>query len=229
VQTFLIVGGSKEERLKKAEETVGQKLTSLKNNPDFSFLQLVENSIGISEIRDLQKKLVLKPFQEEQKTVLIHEAQNLTPEAQNALLKTLEEPPLLSKIILTVPETSWLLPTIVSRCQIIRLPSLGLRIDNEDSQKILSIFNLLIKPLLNLLLLPVNLLTLGAFRWVVNVVTLFLVTLFVPGFRITNFSFVGLSFSGFVIPAFNLSFFWSLILVSFLIEILFGFINWIFK
>lgn len=93
----------------------------------------------------------------------------------------------------------------------------------------LTVFNLLIKPLLNLLLLPINLITLGAFRWIINVLVLLLVTLFVPGFKITGFAFPGLSLSGFVIPPISLSFIWSMVLVSFLIELSSSIINWIFK
>lgn len=93
----------------------------------------------------------------------------------------------------------------------------------------LTIFNLLIKPLLNLLLMPINLLTLGAFRWVVNVLVLYLVTLFVRGFKISGFVFRGITLAGFVIPQIPFTFFWSLILVSFLIEIFNFFLNWIFK
>ncbi|NCN59271.1 hypothetical protein COT03_00515 [Candidatus Shapirobacteria bacterium CG07_land_8_20_14_0_80_39_18] len=93
----------------------------------------------------------------------------------------------------------------------------------------LTLFNLLIKPVLNLLLLPINMLTLGAFRWVTNVLVLYLVTLFVGGFKILMFTFPGLSTAGFVIPAIHFSFFWSLVLVSFLIEIIESVLGWIFK
>lgn len=93
----------------------------------------------------------------------------------------------------------------------------------------LTILNLLIKPLLNLLLMPINLLTLGAFRWVVNVIVLFMVTILVSNFKVIGFTFSGLTFAGFVIPAITFSFFWALILVSFLIEIVSGLITWIFE
>lgn len=93
----------------------------------------------------------------------------------------------------------------------------------------LSLFNLIVKPILNLLLMPINLLTLGAFRWVINVIVLYLVTLFVPGFSIGGIAFPGLAVSGFIIPAINLSFFWSLILLSFVIEIATGFFAWLLK
>ncbi|HUW24760.1 MAG TPA: phage holin family protein [Patescibacteria group bacterium] len=91
----------------------------------------------------------------------------------------------------------------------------------------LTLLNLLVKPLLNLLLMPINLLTLGAFRWVVNVLVLLLVVIFVTDFKIVGFSFPGASFVGFVIPAISLTFFWALILVSFLIEVISNFLNWV--
>jgi len=93
----------------------------------------------------------------------------------------------------------------------------------------LTLFNLLIKPLLNMLLLPINLLTLGAFRWIINVAVLYLVTVFVKGFEIKRFTYPGLTTSGFVIPPITLTFFWSLVLISFLIEFLYGLVSWVFK
>lgn len=93
----------------------------------------------------------------------------------------------------------------------------------------LSILNLLVKPLLNLILMPINLLTLGSFRWVINVIVLFLVTLIVPEFKVLSYSFPGLSIAGFVIPPINFSFFWALFLVSFLLEIFPSIIYWLLK
>lgn len=93
----------------------------------------------------------------------------------------------------------------------------------------LTILNFLVKPILNILLTPINFITLGAFRWIINLIVIFLVTLFVPEFKIVGFQFNGLALGGFVIPAVKVSFFWSLFLVSFLIELLFGFIYWLFK
>lgn len=122
MQSFLIIGSDEKGRLLEVERFIGKKLSSLKNNPDFILLQKGEgNSIGIAEVRSLQESLSLKPFQETKKIALIKEAQDLTTEAQNALLKTLEEPNATTLTILTSPENFWLLPTIVSRCQIVRL------------------------------------------------------------------------------------------------------------
>lgn len=121
--TYLIVGADEEKRFLKVEELVGKPLPQLLNNPDFILLRAEKESIGISEVRTLQEKILFKPYQKNQKTVLILEAQNLTLEAQNALLKTLEEPPPQTKIYLTAPDESSLLPTVSSRCQVIFLAS----------------------------------------------------------------------------------------------------------
>lgn len=93
----------------------------------------------------------------------------------------------------------------------------------------LTILNLLVKPLLNLLLMPINLLTLGAFRWVINVVVLLMVTVIVTDFKIVGFTFPGGTFSGFVIPKMVFPFFWSLFLVSFLLEVVGMAINWLLR
>jgi putative membrane protein len=93
----------------------------------------------------------------------------------------------------------------------------------------LMILNWLVKPILNLLLMPINMLTLGAFRWVINVIVLFLVTILVADFTVVPIAISGGSFSGFVIPSLTLSFLWSLILVSFLIELAANLLNWVFS
>lgn len=93
----------------------------------------------------------------------------------------------------------------------------------------LSIFNLIVKPILNLLLMPINLLTLGASKWLINVMVLYLVTIFVTDFKILSFNFPGMTFSGFTVPPVSLAFFWTLFLVSFLIEVISGFIYWLIK
>lgn len=149
MQSFLITGSDEKGRLQEVEKVIGKKLSSLKNNPDFIILQLGEgSSIGIAEVRFLQERLSLKPFQEKEKIALIKEAQNLTSEAQNALLKTLEEPNATSLLILTAPSAYWLLPTVVSRCQIIQQPSKSRVIEEHEFQKIVDLWSkLLTSPL----------------------------------------------------------------------------------
>ncbi len=81
-----------------------------------------KQSLGIEDVKNMQKKLFLKPIESPAKAVVLKEAELLTIEAQNALLKVLEEPPDHTIIILTVDTLDALLPTIQSRCRIIQLP-----------------------------------------------------------------------------------------------------------
>ena len=86
-----------------------------------------EQAIGISEIRKLQHQLALFPYSSPYKIGLILKAEKMTQEAANAILKTLEEPSGKTIIILTAPSESFILPTIVSRCQILKLLSVSQR------------------------------------------------------------------------------------------------------
>ncbi len=85
-------------------------------------LQLIspdkQQSIGIDQIRLLIPWLSIAPLQSPTKYAIITHAHLLTQEAQQSLLKTLEEPPANSAVILIVPNTHNLLPTILSRCQL---------------------------------------------------------------------------------------------------------------
>ncbi|KKS41455.1 MAG: polymerase III, delta prime subunit protein [candidate division CPR1 bacterium GW2011_GWA2_42_17] len=75
-----------------------------------------KNSISIEQIRDLKEWIALKPFKNPQKIAFIPNANKMTTEAQNSLLKILEEPPLNSFIVLSCKNKRQLLPTVVSRC-----------------------------------------------------------------------------------------------------------------
>lgn len=92
---------------------------------------------------------------------------------------------------------------------------------------VLTLVNLAIRPLINLLLLPINLITLGAFRWLVNVLVLWLVTLIVPQFKIDAFMFPGFAWQGFIIPSLWLGKFWVFVLSSFLISLVTSFFLWL--
>lgn len=63
----------------------------------------------------------LRPLEADRKVYIIRDAEDLAEEGANALLKTLEEPPPAVSIILTAPDAAALLPTIVSRCQVLSL------------------------------------------------------------------------------------------------------------
>lgn len=94
---------------------------------------------------------------------------------------------------------------------------------------VLGLVNLFIRPLINLFLLPINLLTLGTFRWVVNVITLYLVTLIVKDFSVNSFFFLGFSFKGIVIPSISFSLFWAFVFISFALSLVSSLVHWVFK
>ncbi len=90
------------------------------NNPDIFLID--ENSgWGIDQIRKINNFLSQKPFCHQSKIIIILEAQNLNIESQNALLKNLEEPGENNYIILTTNKIKSILPTIISRCQTIKI------------------------------------------------------------------------------------------------------------
>lgn len=100
------------------------------NNPDFTVINQ-ESGWTIENIRALKDFLSRKPFNHESKIILIENADNLNTESQNALLKTLEEPGEGNYIILTTQKPAKLLPTIVSRCNVIKIRSI-----KKDQSKI---------------------------------------------------------------------------------------------
>jgi putative membrane protein len=94
---------------------------------------------------------------------------------------------------------------------------------------VLTLTTLIIKPVINVLLLPINLITFGLFRWVGFAITLYIVTLVVPGFKLLDFIFKGFSSYWFTIPALSLSGILAFIAFSFLISIVASLGYWIFK
>ena len=80
-----------------------------------------KSSIGIGEVRALGREANLKPFEGGTRVFIVEDAERLTPEAANALLKTLEEPPDQVVLALLASEPSVLPPTVLSRCRQIAL------------------------------------------------------------------------------------------------------------
>lgn len=81
-------------------------------------------SIGVSEVRDIIEEVNKKPYEGDKKVVIIYDAEKLTIQAQNALLKTIEEPPNGVYIFLLTTNLEFILDTIKSRCQIYKLTTL---------------------------------------------------------------------------------------------------------
>ncbi len=93
----------------------------------------------------------------------------------------------------------------------------------------LTIASLIAKPVINILLLPVNLITFGLFRWVSAVAVLYIVTLVVPGFRIINFNFGGYTSLWIDLPVVAFTGFLAIFAFSFLHSIISSFIYWLVK
>ncbi|MBI4846896.1 MAG: DNA polymerase III subunit [Candidatus Omnitrophica bacterium] len=104
--------------------------------PDFILVQAQAGSasIKIEDIRRLKERIYLKPFQSKKKIIIVQEAERLTVESANALLKILEEPPDDASIILLAQSISRLLPTVVSRCRQVRFPKKDFLQGNDDYQ-----------------------------------------------------------------------------------------------
>lgn len=89
------------------------------------------------------------------------------------------------------------------------------------------LINLILVPLLKLLLLPLNLLTVGIFAWITNVLALYALTTIVSDFQLTSYTFPEFSGNGLTIPSYELSPFLVAIAASFLIGTATHFLQWL--
>ena len=112
------------------------------NNPDFQIIEPQGKSIKIEQIRELQKKVAEKPIISDKKIYIIDECDKMTKEAQNCLLKTLEEPPQYVIIILIGANESAILSTVKSRCSVIHFQNIS---DEEISTYLKQNLNVEIK------------------------------------------------------------------------------------
>ena len=90
-------------------------------HPDIQIIEADGRTIRIEAIRDLQHDLMLRPIEARNRIAIIRNMTDATGQAQDALLKTLEEPAPTSRLILTAQAAELLLPTITSRCRIVPL------------------------------------------------------------------------------------------------------------
>lgn len=102
------------------------------NSPDYINISPSGSSIKVEQIRKLQSDIIIKPHNK-YKIYILNSAEKMTVEAQNALLKTLEEPPEYAIIILVTNNKEAMLNTIKSRCDIVKFNS----IPNNDMVKYL--------------------------------------------------------------------------------------------
>lgn len=102
---------------KPCKECVSCRQMESGNQPDVIWVTMEKASLGVDEIREqLCNTMDIKPFSSPYKIYLVPEAEKMTEAAQNALLKTIEEPPEYGIVILMTSNISALLPTIQSRC-----------------------------------------------------------------------------------------------------------------
>ncbi|MBZ9684899.1 DNA polymerase III subunit delta' [Clostridium estertheticum] len=124
----------------KLARNIGLKI--LGKNKDMQYADLVEwhieknkSTIGVGSIRTLIEEINKKPYEGDKKVIIIYEADKMTPQAQNAYLKTIEEPPVNVTILLLCENLEVILDTIKSRCQIHKLKSLTV----DEMEKFLKI------------------------------------------------------------------------------------------
>jgi DNA polymerase III gamma/tau subunit len=116
MQSILIVG-NKEKIREKAQQICDQEKV---NKFDIKVIDS-EKAVGIAQTRLLQKNIFLTPNSGSKKAVILESFWGITQDAQNSLLKILEEPPEDTIIMILVTSLDFVLPTIQSRCKIINL------------------------------------------------------------------------------------------------------------
>jgi len=141
MHAFLVTGGTKEKRLERiAREMRMRKIAhcderKLQRPPESS-------SMTIEDVRMWQKQMIFMPVASKLSAGIIEDADALTIEAQNALLKTLEEPPSHAVLFLEAQSTAPLLATVLSRCQILTIAETQ-KNDQDDQSHILTTLEML--------------------------------------------------------------------------------------
>ena len=93
------------------------------NQPDIIYISHEKpNTIGVEDIRaQINNDIGIKPYSSPRKIYIVNEGEKMTPQAQNALLKTLEEPPEYAVIVILTTNVEALLPTVLSRCVVLNM------------------------------------------------------------------------------------------------------------
>ncbi len=94
---------------------------------------------------------------------------------------------------------------------------------------VLTLLLKILKPVLSLLSLPLNIITLGLFSFVINVIIFYVLTVLVVGIVISSFTFSGISFAGFVVPKIYFNTFFAFVLVSLLQSLIVTLLGWLIK
>lgn len=147
-QTLIVVGSPQNVKKQISDILKEEGLSITSDSPDTQIIKPDKKHISIDQIRDLKKHIYQKPIRDKKKIIIIEKSNLLTDQAQNALLKLLEEPPPYALIFLTCLDKYSLLPTIISRSIIIvakqhnkSKESQFNDIDNKNIEKILEELN----------------------------------------------------------------------------------------
>lgn len=140
MHSFLIASKNK----KTANDYINEFLNKEKIDLFDRSINSYEKAMGIEDVRNIRKNIFLKPFKGKTKAVVIEAYESITTEAQNALLKILEEPPANTIIIITTAKKEFLLSTIISRCKIIELKEKEISLINEDLLELSNTLNILL-------------------------------------------------------------------------------------
>ena len=101
------------------------KQTDSKNQPDIKYITYEKSGIGVDEIREqINDDIDIKPYSSPYKIYIVPESEKMTVQAQNALLKTIEEPPAYGIVIFLTTNADIFLQTIISRCVLLDLKPL---------------------------------------------------------------------------------------------------------
>jgi DNA polymerase III delta prime subunit len=149
---YLFFGGNEPDREEKSKFAISLANFIEKKKFEISQVSLGElfilkksedGSIGIDKVRLLKNFLYQKPIFSEKRIVVICDSERMTPEAQNAVLKIVEEPPADSLILFILRNEESLLPTLVSRLQRVHFPALPAEIKQSAGWKSFSIDDVL--------------------------------------------------------------------------------------
>lgn len=108
-----------------------------RNQPDIIYVSHEKpNTIGVDDIRvQINNDIVIKPYSSRYKIYIVDEAEKMNPQAQNALLKTIEEPPAYAVILLLTTNADSFLQTILSRCITLNLKAVKENVIKEYLMK----------------------------------------------------------------------------------------------
>jgi DNA polymerase III delta prime subunit len=109
-------------------------------HPDLLYFK-TDSKLGIEQARKIKEHFSIKPHTLKGKIAVLEDASTLTLDAQNALLKLMEELPTEGVLILGAPSDSKFLPTVLSRCQVIRIKGEELSVKNEKQNEIELLLN----------------------------------------------------------------------------------------